>query len=83
MRASLYGLLSMAKLSEPLLVVRHTGKVPNRKVAKSQSVHVLVLVLVLLLVLVLVLVLDKSLRSHNSVIIGFNLKITPIICAYS
>ena len=30
----------MAKLAEPLLVVRRTGKVPNRKVSKSLIVHV-------------------------------------------
>ena len=65
----------MAKLGEPLLVVIHTDKVPNRKVAKSHF---------LLLVLVLVLVLEKSLFSHNSVrIVGFALKIAPIDCAYS
>ena len=45
----MYGLLSMAKLAEPLLVVRHMGKVPNQKVAKLLNVHVLV-----------VLVLDKK-----------------------
>ena len=74
---TLYGLLSMAKLAEPLLVVIHTGKVPNWKVAKSQIVHALVLVLVLALVL------EKSLFSHNSVrIVGFALKIAPIDCAY-
>ena len=61
----------MAKLSEPLVGVGHTGEVPNRKVAKSQFLLVLVLVLVLLV--------DKSLRSHNSVIIvGFTLKLTPM-----
>ena len=46
-RSLLYGLLPMAKLAEPLLGVRDTGKVPNRKVAKSGIVLVLVLVLVL------------------------------------
>ena len=39
----------MAKLAEPYVGVRHSGKVPNRKVSKSQIVHVLVLVLVLVL----------------------------------
>ena len=47
MKAFLFGLLAMAKVAEPLLVVRHIGKVPNRKVAKSRIVHV-------------VLVLDKT-----------------------
>ena len=37
----------MAKQAEPFVGVRHTGKVPNRKVSKSQILHVLVLVLVL------------------------------------
>ena len=45
----LYGLLPMAKIAEPFLVVRITGKVPNRKVAKSRIV-----------LLVLVIVLDKK-----------------------
>ena len=35
----------MAKLAEPLMGVRNTGKVPNRKVAKSRIVLVLVFVL--------------------------------------
>ena len=39
----------MAKLAEVLIGVRNTGKVPNRKLAKSHFV-----------LLVLVLVLDKS-----------------------
>ena len=43
----------MVKLDEPLLVIRHTSKVPNQKVAKSGIVHVVVLVVV-------VLVLDKK-----------------------
>ena len=60
----------MAKLAEPSMGVRDIGKVPNRKVSKSHFV--------------LVLVLEKTLFSHNSVIIvGFTLKITPINCAYS
>ena len=68
----------MAKLAEPLLGIKDIGKVPNRKVAKLR-----VALFVLILVLVLVLVLDKSLRSHNSVmIVGFTLKITPMNCAY-
>ena len=37
----------MAKLAEPLMGVRNTGKVPNRKAAKSQIVLLLILVLVL------------------------------------
>ena len=47
----------MAKLAEPLMGVRDTGKVGNRKLAKS---GIVLLVLVLVLVLILVLVLDKS-----------------------
>ena len=50
----------MAKLAEPLLVIRHTSKVPNRKVPKSRIVHVVALVVVL----------DKKLAlaelGHNS-----------------
>ena len=66
----LCGLLPMAKLAELLLVVRHSGKVPNRKVAKSQ--------------LFMFLLWTKSLRWHHSVIIAsFTLKITPVNCAYS
>ena len=38
----MYGLVPMAKLAEPLVGVRNTGKVPNGKVAKS---HFLLLVL--------------------------------------
>ena len=45
----LYGLLPMAMLAEPLLVVRHTGKVPKRKVAESRIVHAVALVVVLVL----------------------------------
>ena len=62
-RELLYGVLPIAKLAQPLLVSRHTCKVPNRKVAKSNFL------------LLLVLVPGKNLRSHDSVIIvGFTLK---------
>ena len=46
----------MAKLAEPLMGVRNTGKVPNRKLAKSHFLHLVVVVVV---VVVVVLVLDK------------------------
>ena len=64
MKASVRSTIAKAKLAEPLLVVRHTGrKVPNRKVAKSRIVHVVLVVL------------DKKFAlAYNSVIIvGFTL----------
>ena len=68
----------MAKVAEPLMGVRNTSKVPNRKVAKLQIV-LLVVVFVLILVLG-----TKVFHSHNSVTkVGFTSKITPINCAYS
>ena len=42
--------------------VNDTGKVPNRKVAKSQIV-------LILLILILILLLVKILRPHNSVVL--------------
>ena len=75
-RRLIYGLIPMAKLVEPLVCVRNTGKLPNRKVLKSQ--------IVLVLVLVLIVDLDKKLCSYNSgVTVGFTLKTTPMNCAYS
>ena len=47
MKAYLWTTIPMAKLAEPLLGIRNTDKVPNRKVAKSHSV-------------LLVIVLDKN-----------------------
>ena len=34
----------MANLAGPLMGVKDTGKVPNRKVAKSQILHVLIII---------------------------------------
>ena len=42
----------MAILTGPLMGVNDTGKVRNRKVAKSQIVHVLIILINLLLLLV-------------------------------
>ena len=36
----------MANLAGPLMVVKDTGKVQNRKVAKSQIVHVLIILII-------------------------------------
>ena len=46
----------MAKLTGPLMGVNDTGKVLNRKVAKSQIVLILPLLILLLLLLLLLLV---------------------------
>ena len=39
----------MANLAGPLMGVKGTGKVQNRKVAKSQIVHVLIVLLIIII----------------------------------
>ena len=71
------GPLPMAILTGPLMSINDTGKVPNRKVAKSQIV-------LLILLLILILLLVKILFHHNSVVlVDTTLKITPMNGAYS
>ena len=60
----------MAILTGPLMGAKDTGKVPNRKVAKSQLVHVLIILLLIIINVGRTLILGLP-RKQNGRAVGY------------